>query len=135
MKIHKLNPDTVFQPPIYSQLVTVAGGKLLVLAGQVAWDIDGNIVGGNDLRAQTAQVFKNIQAILASQNADFANVIKFTIYVVDYHPDKRNDVLEVYQSFVDLDHPPANTLLGVQSLAREGLLIEVETIAVVDDPD
>lgn len=132
MKIQKLNPDTVYQPGIYSQLVTVSGGKLLVLAGQVAWDTDGNVVGANDLRAQTEQAFKNIQAILASQNADFSNIIKFTIYVVDLQPDKRLTILDVLKTYVDMDNPPANTLLGVQALAREELLIEIEVLAAVD---
>lgn len=131
MTIEKHNPESVFQPGVYSHAVTVTGGRLLVLAGQVAWDREGNVVG-DDLTTQTEQVFTNINAILAEFNADFSNVVKFTMYVVDYHPEKRSAIAQALQRHVDMSSPPANTLLGVQSLARPELLIEIDVLAAID---
>ena len=131
-QIEHINPDGVFSMPIFTQLVTVTDAKLLYLAGQVAWDENGNIVGEGDLHAQAMQVFKNIQTILASVGADFTHVLKFTTYIVNYQPADREIYVDVLGQFVTLgDNPPANTLLGVQSLARPELLIEIDVVAAI----
>lgn len=131
MSIAKHNPETVHAPGPYSHLVTITGGQLLVLAGQVAWDIDGNVVGEGDLDAQIRQVFENIKAVLAHAGADFSNIVKMTMYVVDYHPEKRPVIVGALQEYFDQSSRPANTLLGVQALALEELLIEIDVLAAV----
>ncbi|MGF1506979.1 MAG: RidA family protein [Anaerolineae bacterium] len=132
MPIERHNPDSVYKPGPYSQAVTVTGGRLLLLAGQAAADAEGGFVGVGDLRAQTTQALENIKAILASFDADFSHVVKLTMYIVNYHPDKLPLIIDVLGTYIDMSSPPANTVLGVQSLARSEFLIEIEAIAALD---
>jgi enamine deaminase RidA (YjgF/YER057c/UK114 family) len=77
------NPDAV-HPPVgrYSHLARFKASETLVLAGQVAIDLEGRLVGEGDLAAQTRQVFDNIGRILEGAGASFDNVVEFTTYVV-----------------------------------------------------
>lgn len=84
------------------------------------------------LRAQTEQVFKNLEVALAAAGATFADVVKWTTYVVDFKPADRAVIAEVRARFLAGNPPPASTLIGVQSLVLPELKIEVEAIAVVD---
>jgi enamine deaminase RidA (YjgF/YER057c/UK114 family) len=70
---------------------------------------------------------------LASFGVDFSNVVKVTIFVVNYKPSDREILVKVRDQYVDPARPLASTLLGVQSLARPELLIEIEALAVVDN--
>src|SRR5689334_8310167 len=77
------NPPRLATPPGYTQVVAATGGRTIYIAGQVALDQHGNLVGAADLRAQTQQVFANLQAALAAAGATFAHVVKVTIFVLD----------------------------------------------------
>src|SRR4051794_1954159 len=80
------NPPTAPPPAAaYSNIaeIDLGGTKLLVLAGQVALDQDGMLVGGGDLRAQTRQVFEAIGALLADRGATFSNVVNIRTYLTD----------------------------------------------------
>ncbi len=126
-----VNPRGLTVPQSYTQVVTARGGKTIFVAGQVAFDEAGRLVGPGDLRAQTGQVYQNLKTALAAAGATFADVVKLTTYVVGYKPEDRLTINEVRNKYV-LPHPPASTLVGVSALAMEGLLIEVEAIAVID---
>jgi enamine deaminase RidA (YjgF/YER057c/UK114 family) len=127
------NPPTLNTPANYSHAVTVKGaGKLVFIAGQTAFNAQGELVGQGDLRAQAIQVFENLKIALAAAGATFDDVVKYTTFIVNYTPDARSVVGEVRGKYLPSVNPPASTLLGVQALAREGMLIEVEAIAVVD---
>ena len=124
-----LAPTTLPASPGYSQVVTVTGGQLVYVAGQVALDVSGNLVGPGDFRAQAEQVFANIQAALAAAGAEFRQVVKLNMYVLD----RANlPVLrEVRDGYVNTAAPPASTLVVVSGLAREEFLLEVEAIASI----
>ena len=78
-----VNTDKAPQPiGAYSQAIRTAPGELLFMAGQVAVDSDGNLVGPGDMVAQTRQVFQNLGGVLAGVGASFSNVVEFTTYVV-----------------------------------------------------
>jgi enamine deaminase RidA (YjgF/YER057c/UK114 family) len=126
-----LNPRGLSVPQSYTQVVTARGGKMIFVAGQVAFDTAGELVGPGDLKAQTKQVYENLKTALTAAGATFADVVKLTTYVVGYQPEHRLTINEVRNQYV-LPNPPASTLVGVGALAREDLLIEVEAIAVVD---
>ncbi|HVC81513.1 MAG TPA: RidA family protein [Chloroflexota bacterium] len=123
------NPPTLPTPPGYTQVVVVTGGRTIYIAGQVALDPRGVLVGAGDLLAQTRQVFINLQAALTAAGATFADVVKLTYYLLDAGglPVLR----EVRDSFVNTASPPASTLVEVRRLAREEFLIEIEAIASV----
>ncbi len=126
-----LNPAGLANPGGYTNVVCADGGKLVFVAGQVAFDTNLQIVGQGDLRAQTRKTFENLKIALEAAGARFEDVVKLNVYVVNYKPADRQAIVEVRNLFVSREQPPASTLIGVQALAADGLLIEVEAIAVV----
>lgn len=132
MAKQRLNPETLNRPAAYTQVVTAEGGRLVFLAGQTPINLQGEVVGAGDLRAQARQVYENISKALAAAGASYADVVKMTAYVVNYNQEARGVIGEVRREFVGEADLPAHTLLGIQSLARPEFLIEVDTIAVVD---
>ncbi len=131
--IKLLNPPGLFQPSTFSQLATVSDGKLVLISGQTARDAQSNLVGKGDLRAQTVQVFENIKVALQSVGADFDDVAKLTTFVVNLKPADRMMIAEVIARYFLPGRRPAHTLVGIDALAVEDLLIEIEAIAVVAD--
>jgi len=129
-----LNPPTIATPRGYTHVVTVTGGKMVFISGQVAFNVKGELVGKGDLRAQTGQVYENLKNALAAAGATFADVVKLNTYVVDFKPADLAAIREVRgQYFPNAEQMPASTLVGVQALAFEGLRIEVEAVAVVKE--
>ncbi len=126
--IRLLNPPTLPPPPGYSQLALAGGGELIVIAGQVALDSAGALVGASDFAAQTAQVFQNLLAALESVDATAANLIKLTTYVTDMS--QLGTFRSIRDQFLDPAHPPASTLVQVAGLFRPEFLIEIEALAV-----
>lgn len=133
MKIERINPATLAHMPTYTQAIKVIDGALVYTAGQVAWDSAGNVIGEGDFRAQATRVFENIQHILDTVGAQWTNVVKLTTYIVQYDHEVHRPVLrEVMEQFIDGDQLPTHTLIGVQSLARKELLIEVEAVIALE---
>jgi len=127
-----VNPPELSQPPGYIHVVTASGGKTIYVAGQTAHNAKGELVGEGDLRAQAIQAFENLKAALAAAGATFADIVKYTTFIVNYTPEVRPLLTEVRSMYLPKQNPPASTLLGIQGLAREGMLIEIEAIAVVE---
>lgn len=119
------------RPVGYSDATVVVGGKTIYISGQVPVNAGGTLVGKGDLRAQTIQVFENIQRLLAQAGASFADVVKVNIYVVNCQPKDVAVVREVRKSYLSANQPPASTLVGVTSLVDPDFLIEIEVVAVV----
>jgi enamine deaminase RidA (YjgF/YER057c/UK114 family) len=129
-----LNPDVLGKPlGQYSQITRVRASEFLFIAGQVATDGAGTVVGEGDFDAQCGQVFANIEAALKSQGADFANVVEFTTYLVhsqDIARFMQFRLREFPRMFPSGRYPP-NTLLIVDRLVQEPLLVEVATVAAL----
>ncbi len=113
----------------YSHAV-VARGRVVALAGQVAMNERGELVGAGDPVAQAEQVFENIRLALAAAGATFADVIKLGVYTTDVSI--LPAVREVRDRYVDTARPPASTAVQVAALFRPGYLLEIEALAVVD---
>jgi len=128
-----INPPSLPPPAGYSQVVRVSGGTTIYIAGQVAWDEDGQLVGATDFEAQTRQVFHNLAVALAVFDAALSDLIKIGIYVVDHDNSKLQTIRLVRDKFFGDITPPASTLLGVAGLAVPDLMIEVDAIAFVED--
>lgn len=127
-----LNPAGMPKLPGFSQVVTSGPGKMVFISGQVAFDENNELVGRGDLRSQAVQTFENVKKALAAVGATFADVVKTNTYVVNYRTDMIGLIREVRARYLPEDHAPASTLIGVQALALDGLLIEIEAIAVLD---
>jgi 2-iminobutanoate/2-iminopropanoate deaminase len=127
--VKRTNPPTLSKPTGYTHVVEVTGpGKTIYIAGQVALDKDGNVVGAGDMKAQAEQVFKNLEAALAAGGAKFADVVKMNTYVTDM--DRAPAVREVRARYFG-EATPASTLVQVVRLARPELLLEIEVIAAM----
>ena len=116
----------------FSQVVTAEGKRLVFCAGQTAWDKDNNIIGGDDLGQQMAKTLENIGIALAEVGAGLDDVCRLTIYIVNYNPGMLDTIAAELHKAFDKDSLPANTLLGIQSLALPEFLVEMEATAVID---
>lgn len=129
--IVRKNPSTLSRPTGYSHVVEVSGAvRTIYVAGQVAADRDGNVVGANDMKAQTEQVFKNLEAALAASGATFADVVKMNTYATDLSQSQA--YRDVRARYYGAD-APASTLVQVVRLARPEYMLEVEVVAAVRD--
>lgn len=127
------NPDAMAKPVAgYSQVGEVTGGKLVYVAGQVAMDASGNLVGKDDFRAQAEQVFKNLDLAVRAAGGSFHDVIKLNYYCADaVDPSAIAQVREIRDKYVNTQSPPTSTFVVVRRLVRPEWLIEVEAVAVV----
>ena len=130
-----VNPPTLPKPLGYSHAWEVQGGKTLYLAGQVAVDSAGKLVGKDDLVAQFRQVCENLKAILLARGGQLNDIVKLNIYVLseDDYKAKSRDIGAVYREYFG-KHFPAMTLVEVEGLYDEeqGCVIEIEGVAIVD---
>jgi enamine deaminase RidA (YjgF/YER057c/UK114 family) len=131
MTLELINPDDLPTPASYTQVISATGRRLVFVAGQVADDSEGNLVGAGDLAAQARRAFANVGRCLAAAGARPEQVARITIYVVHHRPEYLPDI-SAARIAVFGDHKPADVLLGVETLAEPGYLIEVEALAVVD---
>ena len=124
-----LIPDTMPKSVGYSQVATVNGGIIVFIAGQVALDKSGNVVGKDDFRAQVQQVFENLKAAVEAAGGTFDDVIKLNSYVLDLS--HLAEFREVRDKYVNVKNPPASTAVQVPKLFRPEFLVEIEAVAVV----
>ncbi len=101
-------------------------GGLVFVAGQVAQDADGRLVGRGDIEAQAQQVFENLKAVLASAGSSLDQVVKLTTYTTSLA--YRQKIAEVRAQHFQAYFPP-NTFVVVASLAAPEYLLEIEAVA------
>jgi enamine deaminase RidA (YjgF/YER057c/UK114 family) len=130
-KTRFLNPDALTKPAAYSQVVEVTTpGRMIFISGQIGVGGDGKLVGG-DFRAQAMQVFENLKFALEAVGARFEDVVKMNSYIIEIeHQAILRDVRKLY---MNMAAPPASTSVRVGGFAREGVLLEVEAVAVLPE--
>lgn len=128
--IQFLNPPELSTPAGYTHIVQVRGGRTIYIAGQVAFDKSGNVVGKGDFAAQTTQVFENLKSALSAAGATFDNLVKVTTFVKDM---SQMQTLRSIRAKYYGKNAPASTLVQIMKLANDDLMIEIEAIAVVGD--
>ena len=114
--------------PISHFTHAVRAGEFLYVSGIVAVDGHGDLVGGDDVVAQTRQVFENMRAVLGAAGCGFADVVKVTIFLTDV--DDRPLINPVRQEVFGATRP-ASTLVEVPRLAVDGAKVEIECVALV----
>ncbi len=127
MSIQHINPSTIAPPKGYSHVVK--GGSTVYVAGQVARDRDGNIVGVGDAKAQTEQVFKNLEAALAAAGGNLSHIVKTNTFMT--HREDIPVYREIKAKYMPGDDSPVSTLVLCSGLADPDFRIEIEAIAVV----
>ncbi len=127
-KTRFINPETMFVPPGYTQVVEAAGpGRTVYIAGQLGIDKDGRLPG--DFRSQAVQTFENLKEALAAVGGRLEHIVKLNNYLLDIaHLPTIRDVRSAY---LNNDFPPASTTIQVSGFARVGALLEVEAVAVL----
>lgn len=125
-----LNPAGWPRPSGYSNGV-VAQGKLVFVAGQIGWNLKGEIVS-DDLVEQIEQALSNVAAVLTEAGAMPEDVVRLTWYVTDKaeYKARQREIGDVYKELF-ADHYPAMTLVEVSDLLEDGALIEIEATAVL----
>jgi enamine deaminase RidA (YjgF/YER057c/UK114 family) len=134
VKVSIGNPAGVTAPAgPYSHVarIDLGGGSLLFLAGQVALDDDGNVVGEGDMTAQAERTFQIIEGILAAHGAGFEHVVHIRTFLTDMT--MRAEYGQVRAKYFR-DPTPASTTVEVSGLFRPGLVIEIEITAAVPAP-
>jgi enamine deaminase RidA (YjgF/YER057c/UK114 family) len=131
--LKRINPASLYDSVAYgfSHATLQEGGRTLHLAGQVAWDGSGELVGPGDLGAQTRQALANLRTVLAEVGATPADIVRIRTYIVDHTPDKLGTIAEAMAGFYDGGLPAPNTVIGVAALALPGFLIEIEATAAM----
>ena len=129
-----INPNTLFPSTQYgfSHGIKSAGRTTIHCSGQVAWDVNFQIVGAGDLGAQTQQALANLKEVLQAAGATPADVVRMRTYIVDYELGCLETVSALLAEFYGGELPAASTLIGVQALAMPDFLIEIEATAVID---
>lgn len=130
MTLKVIQPRTVHDTTAFSYSHAVRMGDLIFVAGEVARDVHGNLVGRGDVRAQTEQVFKNLKAVLEAAGSGLDKVGKVLVLTtkLEYRP-----IIHEVRSrvFKEAGHLPASTLAVVSSLADPEWLVEIEAVATV----
>ena len=126
-----LRPKSLeFQPrPTFPYSPGARGGNMVFTAGQVAWDKTGNLIGINDVRAQTVQTLANVEAVLKEGGAELSDVVKCNVYLKDM-----KDFQIMNEVFAKLfpDNPPARTTVQTP-MAEPEMLVEIEAIACIGE--
>ena len=134
MPVELSNPDSLYRPESYVHVGVASGTRMVFLAGQVARNKAGELVGPHDLAAQTEQAYLNVADALASAGGSFDDVAKITIYVLDWTSDKMTALAAgIGRAAERLSINPVKpgTLIGVAALKEPGYLVEVDVIAVL----
>jgi enamine deaminase RidA (YjgF/YER057c/UK114 family) len=132
--IEPVNPRALMPAVGFSHGYEARGGRTLFIAGQVAKDEKGAVVGKGDVVAQFRQVCENIKTLVTSAGGTMTDVVKLTLYVLDVpgYKAQLRPIGVVYREYFG-KHFPAMTLVGARDLfdAADGCLIEIEGVAVL----
>ena len=132
-KVH-ITPEGLWQhqPRTYTQVIRVGiePAEVVFISGQVAVDDAGEIVGIDDFGQQAVHVINNLRRALDAAGVTGSDIVKLTTFVVPPVHTVLPAIREALSTLFDRDSPPANTIVGVHSLARPEYLLEIEAIAV-----
>ena len=128
MAVSLINAPGLPKIDVYRQVSIATGTRLIHVAGQVAWD-------GGDFATQVEQSYLNVATALEAAGATFADVVKLTVHVVDWKPDRMPELLDgIARASARLGvtiEAPAS-LFGIAALDVPEHLVEVEATAVLE---
>jgi enamine deaminase RidA (YjgF/YER057c/UK114 family) len=122
-----VNPGTMASLDGFTHAVRI--GFVTYVSGEVPLDSSGRLVGVGDLAAQTKQAFDNLALVLRIAGNEPSDIVKLTVYVVNYHPSDFAVIRQAAPQFFPDKNAPAGLVVGVQALPQEGMLIAVDAIA------
>lgn len=133
MAVRLITPDDLFDSPIYRQVSSSVGSRIIEVAGQVGWDENAELVA-DDLAGQLLQAYRNVGRALSAAGATFADVTRYRVFVTEWSPDQMSQFVEGYEQAVaelGLTAAPAS-LIGVAALFDPRIRVEIEASAIVE---
>lgn len=132
METRVINPPELFVGKAFSQTVSVEGaGRLIFVAGQIDCDRDGKVRNPNDLEAQLKGTLANLEIALRAQGATMHDLVKVNFYIVGLDPAQTPKIRDIRATWFSAEKPPAVTLVGIERLSMDGLLVEIEGMAAL----
>lgn len=130
MPITEIVSDELAYPPKFGSPTALAirAGDNVYVSGMMPWDKDRKLVGGNDVKEQTRQVLRNMEATLRAAGASLQNVVKINFYITDIRD--KQAIWDVRKEMFG-DCRPASTLVQVSHLVDPLARLEVEAVAYV----
>ncbi|HEY6390518.1 MAG TPA: RidA family protein [Bryobacteraceae bacterium] len=129
-----INPDALFEVDTYSKAAVVPNtGKTVYFSGSIPLDKAFNIVGKDDLRAQTKQCLKNLEIVMKAANVTKNDIVKLGVNIVYKGNTDSFIVAEELQNFFERDEMPATTMAGAPFLIANGVLVQIEAMAVIKE--
>ena len=132
MSFEFINPESLGAPRGYSNgVLTEAGGHLLFIAGQVAWDQNQQIVSG-DLVEQFDRALANVVTVVIEAGGKPEQIARLILYVTDKNEyrERMKEIGQRYRARMG-KHFPAMVLVEVAGLLEDRAKIEIEGIAVL----
>jgi 2-iminobutanoate/2-iminopropanoate deaminase len=131
-----LNPPELYpsQQFGFSQIVASTGGKTVYVSGQVAWNAQQQVGDAGDLEAQTRESLLNLERAMQAAGGTLEDVVSLRLYIVGEWIHRSRGVREALLAFFPADKLPTSTWIGVPALASPEFLIEIEAIAVIEQP-
>ena len=114
-------------------VVRTPSGRSVHVAGQVAWDAQGNLVGPGDIGPQLAKSLENVATALATVGASLDQVGALTLYIKQSHMKEGKAIASALKAAFG-ENLPCSTWIGVSGLARDEFLVEVEPSVVFLPP-
>jgi enamine deaminase RidA (YjgF/YER057c/UK114 family) len=133
MPFKLINPESLGAPRGYSNGVLAdAGGRLLFVAGQIAWDEKRSVVS-DDFVAQFDRALANVITVVSEAGGRPDQIARLTIYVTNKqaYVSRRDEIGERYRAHMG-KHFPAMALVEVKALVDDDAQVEIEAIAVLD---
>ena len=132
MSFKLINPEALGAPSGYTNgLLVNGGGKLLFIAGQIAWDNNQKIVS-DDFVEQFDKALENVITVLRAAEGNAENIARLVIYVTDKieYRERTKEVGDRYRKHMGR-HFPAMVLVQVAGLLDDGAKVEIEGMAVI----
>ncbi len=123
-----MNPSGIADPSPSGFTAVVKAGNTVYIAGMVAQDENGNVIGAGDAEAQTRQIWRNIEVAVSAAGGSLADIVKTTTYVTGI---EHAGAVRAVRGELFPSNPPTSTLLVVSELANPAYVVEIESVAVV----
>lgn len=131
MAVERLNPQGMYQSPIFSQgIILPANARILLIGGQNGVDEQGQVVHKTDIARQTEQALANLQKVLAAAGAGLEDLVKVTV-ILRHDADLQAGFGAWMAVWGKRTNPPIVTSLRVPGFASPDFLIEIEAQAVL----
>ena len=124
-----INPESLHPAPGFTHIAVAEGSKTIYFAGQVPLDQEFNIIGGDDLRAQTIAAMRNLETAMKEAGVTWGDIVRRTVYTTQ--PTEFQTISAGINEVTGGADDPAQTIAGVTGLALPGLMIEIEATACV----